>query len=105
MNDMLGISYCTCQNCHKRFERLSLEWTYNISLGGNRYDYYCSYSCWTQALEDRRNQAAKARSFRMTEDQKQMLFRMLDEGRPQEEIVKALNVSGQLVRYYRKKRP
>ena len=105
MKELLGITTCECSNCKKQFDRLSQDWTYKIALGAGKYDYYCKYSCWVKGLEDRKDSIAKARSFRMSKDQKQKLFDMLDHGYPQEEIARILGVSKQLVQYYRKKRP
>ena len=105
MNDLFGITDCICPVCEKKFERLSPDWTYKITLGGGRFNYFCSYSCWTEALESKQVYTAQARSFRLSPEQKQEMFSMLDEGIPQDVIAKKLKVSNQLVHYYRKKRP
>ena len=105
MNDLFGFTDCICQNCEKHFERLSINWTYKISLGSGKYKYYCSYSCWIHALESKQEESTKARSTRLSSEHRSELNRLLDEGVPSDQIARRLKVTKQLVHYYLKKKP
>ena len=104
MNDLFGFAVCVCPVCKQEFERLSIDWAYRIRRG-NRVYYYCSYSHWVEALDSCKKAKVKRTVSRLSDEQKEIMFRMLDAGKTPREISKALNVTDQCVIYYRKKRP
>ena len=105
MNDLFGITTCVCAMCGKEFERLSPDWTYKITIQG-KTAYYHNYSCWSKALDDKGlKDRARKKMVRLSDDQKKLLNELLDRGVDQTTIAKKLNVSKQVVAYYRKIRP
>ena len=52
-NEFLGLTEHKCEMCGKEFE-CRKEYAYKIRKknGGDRYYYYCSYSCYSKATDE-----------------------------------------------------
>lgn len=101
--ELFGIVTIVCPRCGKSFERLSPEWVYKI-ITSKGIKYYCSYSCWTKDNKKHKEEVRERKSFRLSLEEKELLFDMLDKGCSVRSITQKLHVTENCVLYYRKKR-
>ena len=103
MNELFGIVTIKCPQCGRNFERLSPDWTYKVKKGEKIY-YYCTYSCWTRALEKFSEKPPPRKVPKLKPDQRIRLVEMMEAGDQPRTIAKELGVTEQLIFYYKRKK-
>lgn len=82
-----------CPECGKKFEICGEDWGYTLNNKGKKY-YYCSWSC-LRAAEKRKPQTKI--------QQRERILQAIEDGLSVREISELLDVSPQVVSYWKKR--
>lgn len=103
MNELFSIVTMKCPQCGRDFERLSQDWTYKIKKRDKTF-YYCKYSCWVKALDEFSEDPMPRKIPKLKPEQRARLIELMKKGLRPREIAKELDVTEQLIYYYKRKK-